>query len=506
MTSEEKESIGIDLGTTNSCIAVANGGSVEIVTNAEGERVTPSTILHENNKNIVGRTAARKAVKSPERTVQEPKRKIGTEWAFTTPEGEDYPAEACLGLIAKKLRVDAEEKLDTHLTKAVIAHPAGYSGIQCEATKVAGDLAGFEEVELITEPQAGILSEAFAGRDISGLILVYDCGGGTLDLCLIEQADSEFTTIAKEGDSKLGGSDFTEALVDYLEEEIGPFEQADVKQEVWNRAEDAKKDLSYKEETAITIPTDGGMSSETITRGKFKDLTSHLLDKCEGQLHQLTESADIDWTELDEIVLVGGATKMPQVKEMVASTTGIEPKVSAEPDEAVALGAAVKAAADDGKSLYTRKGGLLPAPELTDVLAHGIGVLVRDFDSGEYVNNILIKKGTQIPEETEAYYSTEEDNQRIVEITLLEGDSEDPDKCEPIGEKGSYVLKGIPAQRKGVPRIKVTLRIDSEGIITLSAKEMESGEEIGVECERPQIIEEEELEETRRRIENSNIE
>lgn len=506
MTSEEKESIGIDLGTTNSCIAVANGGSVEIVTNAEGERVTPSTILHENNKNIVGRTAARKAVKSPERVVQEPKRKIGTEWAFTTPEGEDYPAEACLGLIAKKLRVDAEEKLDTHLTKAVIAHPAGYGEVQREATKVAGDLAGFEEVKLVTEPQAGILSEAIAGRDVSGLILVYDLGGGSLDLCLIERTGSEFTTIAIEGDSELGGSDFTGALVDYLEEEIGPFEQADVKQEVWNRAEEAKKDLSYKDETAFTIPTDGGMSSETITRGKFESLTHPLLDKCEGRLHQLAESADIDWSELDEIILVGGATKMPQVKEMVASTTGIEPKVSAEPDEAVAIGAAVKAAADDGKPLYTKKGRGLPAPQLTDVLAHGIGVLARDFDSGEYVNSLLIEKGTPIPEETETYFSTEKNNQTRVEITLLEGDSEDPDNCEPIGEKGSYVLKGIPAQRKGVPRIKVTLRFNSEGIITLYAKDVESGEEIEVECERPQIIEEEVLEETRRRIDNLDIE
>ncbi|MDD6920163.1 MAG: molecular chaperone DnaK [Eubacteriales bacterium] len=464
--------IGIDLGTTNSCVSVLEGGEPTVITNAEGNRTTPSVVAFaKNGERLVGETAKRQAVTNPDRTIASVKRHMGEDFKVTI-DGKDYTPQDISAMILNKLKNDAESYLGEKVTEAVITVPAYFTDAQKQATKDAGKIAGLEVKRIINEPTAAALAYGLDKDAGHHKILVYDLGGGTFDVSILELGDGVFEVLATSGNNKLGGDDFDEALLKFMVETFAKENGVDLKQDPMSlqrlkeAAEKAKKELSSSQTTNVNLPfitvSEAGPlhMNMDITRAKFEQLTSHLVDATIEPMKKAMADAGVTSSDLDKIVLVGGSTRIPAVQEAVKRITGKDPFKGVNPDECVAVGASIQA-------------GVLTG-EVNDVLLLDVTPLSLSIETLGGVATKLIERNTTIPTKKSQVFSTAADNQSAVDIHVMQGEREMASGNITLGR---FQLTGIPAAPRGVPQIEVTFDIDANGIVNVSAKDLGTGKE-----------------------------
>ncbi|WIV18318.1 molecular chaperone DnaK [Paenibacillus polygoni] len=455
--------IGIDLGTTNSCVAVMEGGEAVVIPNPEGGRTTPSVVgFKKDGERVVGETAKRQAITNPDRTISSIKRHMGTSHKETI-DGKDYSAQEISAMILQKLKADAEAYLGQPVTQAVITVPAYFNDGQRQATKDAGKIAGLEVLRIVNEPTAAALAYGLEKSE-DQTILVYDLGGGTFDVSILELGDGFFEVKATSGDNSLGGDDFDQVIIDYMVSEFKKDQGIDLSkdkaavQRLKDAAEKAKKELSGVLTTTISLPfitvADGVPQhlEMNLTRAKFEEISANLVERTLGPTRQALSDAGMTANDIDKVVLVGGSTRIPAVQEAIKRLTGKDPHKGVNPDEVVALGAAVQA-------------GVLTG-DVKDVVLLDVTPLSLGIETAGGVFTKMIERNTTIPTSKSQVFSTYADNQPSVEIHVLQGERE-----MAAGNKtlGRFMLGDIPPAPRGVPQIEVTFDIDANGIVNVSA-------------------------------------
>jgi molecular chaperone DnaK len=464
--------IGIDLGTTNSCVAVLEGGSPVVIANAEGSRTTPSVVgFTKGGERLVGETAKRQAITNPERTISSIKRHMGSDHKVEI-DGKKYTPQDISAMILGKLKADAEAYLGEKVTEAVITVPAYFTDSQKQATKDAGKIAGLDVKRIINEPTAASLAYGLDKEMGHHKILVYDLGGGTFDVSILELGDGVFEVLATNGDNKLGGDDFDEIVMNYMADTFGKENGIDLRkdrmalQRLREAAEKAKKELSSAQSTNVNLPfitvSDAGPlhMNMDLTRAKFDQLTAHLVQKTIEPMKKAMKDAGVTNNDIEKVILVGGSTRTPAVQEAVKNITGKDPFKGINPDECVAIGAAIQA-------------GVLTG-EVHDVLLLDVTPLSLSIETLGGVATRLIERNTTIPTKKSQIFSTAADNQTAVDIHVLQGER---DMAAGNITLGRFQLSGIPPAPRGVPQIEVTFDIDANGIVNVSAKDMGTGKE-----------------------------
>lgn len=464
--------IGIDLGTTNSCVAVLEGGDPVVIPNSEGNRTTPSVVAFgKDGERIVGEPAKRQAVTNPDRTISSIKRHMGSNHKVTIGDKE-YTPQDISAMILQKLKADAEAYLGEKVTDAVITVPAYFKDSQRQATKDAGKIAGLNVLRIINEPTAASLAYGLDKGDTQQKILVYDLGGGTFDVSILELGDGVFEVLATNGDNNLGGDDFDEAVINYLAETFKKQETVDLRQDTMalqrlkEAAEKAKKELSSTMTTNINLPfitaTNTGPKhlNVDLTRSKFDELTAHLVDRTIGPLKNALKDAKLSAGDIDKVILVGGSTRIPAVQDAVKKITNKDPHKGINPDECVAIGASIQA-------------GVLTG-EVKDVLLLDVTPLSLGIETLGGVFTKLIERNTTIPTKKSQIFSTAADSQSAVDIHALQGERQ---MAADNITMGRFQLTGIPPAPRGVPQIEVTFDIDANGIVNVSAKDLGTGKE-----------------------------